>query len=201
MNFDELLKHIGLEEVHGYDMQVINKRISELKINVPTIFQKYFSKYAATNSVRDSFNRILSPSEWYIQDEKLVFAEENQKVVFWAIDGGVSDNIIEDPKVKVANNSSIIEWFEEELSFSAFFSFLFFYNLIMGTLQNFKKFNINDKQLISLRKDSLCDLYDNGMRIIIKDTLLFAIWIKDNDHTVIANSKSPYSIEQYIKMP
>ena len=195
MNFNRLLKHVGLNEFCGYDLQNIRKRMTDLQIKVPEIFCEYYGKYAATESVRDSFNRILSPYEWYIQDGKLVFAEENQKVVFWGID---VNNSTKDPKVKVANNSSVIEWFEEELEFSTFFPFLFFYNIVMGTFQNFKKIIASDEELKSLRTKSIFDAYDNGMRIIIKDKVLFAVWIGEQDHTIMANSKYTYSIEQYI---
>jgi hypothetical protein len=54
-----------------------------------------------------TFNHLYAPEEWVINDEKLVFMEENQTVVLWATVAGVEPE--DDPPVFQGVNGQPIE--------------------------------------------------------------------------------------------
>jgi hypothetical protein len=84
-----------------------------LKIKLPKILREYYLELGNNKSINNSFNRLLEPKEiGFTEDNKyLVFYEENQGVVYWAINKSDIGN--EDPRVYASYypNDLTQEWF------------------------------------------------------------------------------------------
>ena len=193
--FKKYLLKIGINKIEGYKIDLIKSRAKELKIELPDIFIEFYSKFAATKNVKDTFNYFLSPSKWDIIDDRLVFLEENQNVVFWGIHK-LHLQKYGDPIVDIANNTDPIEWVKEDLNFSNFIQFVFFYNIIMGTFNRYNERFISKNELKLLRQKSQYDEFDNGMRILIIEDVLISIFVKELN--ALFNSKKLYSIDKLL---
>jgi len=91
------------------------ERKSGLKI--PAALREYYL-VAGRLSLNKEHNRLYDPEELRLHEGKLVFMEENQRVVFWGMDEIACEQ--QDPEVFQANNEVRIVWYAEGLSFSDF---------------------------------------------------------------------------------
>jgi hypothetical protein len=84
---------------------------------LPPAFRDYYES-AGKVSINTEHNILYDPKKLKIWKGKLLFMEENQRVVFWGLDVREFDQA--DPKVFQANNSEPIEWYSLDKPFSEF---------------------------------------------------------------------------------
>ncbi len=196
MEHGHILNKVGISLTEGYKAQVIDKYSKSLNVNLPISIKDFYRKYANTFECTESFNKILSPEEWYIENDRLVFAEENQGVVLWGVE--IARLKEDDPIVQIATSSEPIEWHNEDLVFSTFSLFMMLYNLAMGTFNNLQELDIDNNRLNTIRERAILDIYDNQMRIILIDDIIIAVMLGNDNHHLIANSKDSFDISEYL---
>ena len=59
---------------------------ARLNIRLPGVLREFYLRAGAHKEVNRSHNRLIAPNELEMQNGKLVFYEENQRVVLWGID-------------------------------------------------------------------------------------------------------------------
>lgn len=89
-----------------------------LGVGVPKALRDYYLVAGGERRFNHIFDRLLAPSEWFVDSGHLVFMEENQAVVFW---GTVATaDPAPDPPVFQGVNGDPIEWYQEHEKCSVF---------------------------------------------------------------------------------
>jgi hypothetical protein len=88
-----------------------------LHLALPGAVREYYRLAGAATENREH-NRLYRPSELVIEDEYLVFMEENQSVVHWGFPLPLERGA--DPEVWQRTNGDTPEWSSEEMPFSLF---------------------------------------------------------------------------------
>ena len=88
-----------------------------LRVALPGAMREYYLLAGAARENREH-NRLYRPSELVIEDEHLLFMEENQSVVHWGFP--LSPEKGADPEVWQRTNGDTPEWYSEEMPFSVF---------------------------------------------------------------------------------
>jgi len=107
----------GLKQGDGFERKELLQCEKRLKLKLPLAFREYY-EFAGKLPINTQHNILYEPSKLKIWKGKLLFMEENQRVVFWGLDLQVLRQT--DPQVFQAHNSEPIEWYSEEKSFSEF---------------------------------------------------------------------------------
>lgn len=169
--FKSLVRELGVSDLQGYQTSEVDKNALRLNVKLPKPLRDFYLDLAATPSVRNAFQNILPPSGWEIVEDRVIFARENQDVVFWGL-GKEQLSEESDPIVDIANNCEPLEWFKEDLPISRFAPFLFLVNMTEGSFDYIYDTMLSETQLDSLRAKSRLDLFDNGMRITVIDFIM-----------------------------
>jgi|SRR5208282_215947 len=88
-----------------------------LKLQLPTALKIYY-EMAGRLQINTEHNVLYQPKSLTRLNDKLVFMEENQAVVFWGVDVAALNQL--DPEVFQANNETPIRWYSEGLAFFDF---------------------------------------------------------------------------------
>src|SRR5262245_12961765 len=81
---------------------------SRLDIRIPAAMRDYFLVAGRERRFNTSHNRILPPKSWRIDKKNLLFMEENQNVVWWAVSTRSPKAV--DPPVYQGVNDEPITW-------------------------------------------------------------------------------------------
>lgn len=87
-------------------------------VRLPTALREYYLVCGKEQRLNEAFNRLLNPQDWALDGSNLIFMEENQAVVLWAV--SVNDPATEDPPVFQASNNDPLEWTAEQEHCSVF---------------------------------------------------------------------------------
>ncbi|MDR1199535.1 MAG: hypothetical protein LBK94_11105, partial [Prevotellaceae bacterium] len=95
----KLLYNLTKNKNHGISENEIVLMENNLKIKLPKILREYYLELGNNENINNSFNRLFEPKEISFTEDKkyLVFYEENQGVVYWAINK--NDMESDNPKV------------------------------------------------------------------------------------------------------
>jgi hypothetical protein len=96
----------SLKKGDGFEAVELRKRERRLKVILPRALGEYY-EFAGKLPINTEHNRLYDPKKLKIWKGKLLFMEENQRVVFWGLDMHLSQD---DPQVFQAGNSELIEW-------------------------------------------------------------------------------------------
>jgi hypothetical protein len=88
-----------------------------LGLALPPALRDYYLLAGAAAENREH-NRLFAPEELVVEEDRLLFMEENQGVVTWGAALGRGPRA--DPVVWQRVNGDRPEWYSEELTFSAF---------------------------------------------------------------------------------
>jgi hypothetical protein len=100
-----------------------------LGVVVPKVLRDYYRVAGKETQFNAAFNRLLPPEEWFVDRKRLVFFEENQQVVYWAIPATFAPDArrrtpdarrISDPPVYQGINGDPIAWYKEHDRTSTF---------------------------------------------------------------------------------
>jgi hypothetical protein len=120
----------------GYSDEEIDMAQSLAGYELPEALRDFHVVAGRFDPVLDSHNRFYSPGNLSRKDDKLVFCEENQVVVFWgfAQDQGWRT----DPPVYQGINNDEIEWYVEAGRISEFLVGMIYWQALWGGLPHFR---------------------------------------------------------------
>ena len=114
---------VKLSPKHAVPARQLNVAEKRLRIKLPKALREYYLAAGRERRLNHAFNRLLAPSEWELHGDKLVFCEENQCVVVWAVRLAPG---CDDPPVFVATvvDGEPARWFPEHGHSSQFLVFM-----------------------------------------------------------------------------
>jgi hypothetical protein len=106
--------------------------MSLLKVKVPASLREFYLIAGREGRINQKYNRLLPPAKWLIDDRRLIFMEENQRTVFWAV--AACNRASTDAVVfqGVNHKSEGIEWFVEHERCSEFLNVMAVWNATYG---------------------------------------------------------------------
>lgn len=114
---EALARLIGrpLRPADGLPVRFVIAAERKLKLRMPPALREYYL-IAGRLPLNREHNRLYSPGRLRMLRGKLVFMEENQRVVFWGLDR--EDLRKADPEVFQVKNETSSPWYSEESRFS-----------------------------------------------------------------------------------
>jgi hypothetical protein len=91
-----------------------------LGLRLPAVLREYYRLAGRFDQFNCAHNQLLRPEEWSVDGGKLVFLEENQRVVVWGVEAGISPE--DDPPVYQGQEvrGQPTEWYREHERCSEF---------------------------------------------------------------------------------
>jgi hypothetical protein len=100
-----------------------------LRVRIPPALRHFCLVAGRERRFNLCHNRLLAPKDWYLDKDKLVFMEENQAVVSWAVSvKGKSA----DPAVFQAVNDDQATWVREHRKCTVFLTVMLHYQAVSG---------------------------------------------------------------------
>ena len=127
-----LFKSLGypLGEREAMSADAITAAEKALGIRVPRALRDYYLVAGRERRFNVCNHRMLSPSDWFVDKQRLIFMEENQWVVWWAVP--VRDLVADDPLVTQGMNDEPIAWQSLRRKCSEFLTFMLHYQAVCG---------------------------------------------------------------------
>jgi hypothetical protein len=142
----KLLYNLPEDKDYGIDENEIITTENNLKIKLPKVLREYYLKLGNNENINNSFNRLLKPKEISFTDDGsyLVFYEENQEVVYWAINKNNFEN--ENPKVYGTYDPNGLEqeWFIDSETMENFLLSMAYWNGVLEGLDFTANFSNDD---------------------------------------------------------
>ncbi len=115
-----VLKHLGREPKlnEGLPDEEIRQTEKRLGFKIPESLRVYYQITGNLPEINKFHNRLLNLPEIDVEDDFLVFMEENQNVVYWAIKTSEVPN--SDPEIWQIINEETPEFYSEDKPFSEF---------------------------------------------------------------------------------
>jgi hypothetical protein len=179
----KLLYSLPQDNNYGIDENEIVLMENELKIKLLKILREYYSTLGKNKIVNNSFNRLFEPKEISFTENKnyLVFYEENQGVVYWAI----NRNDIGDENAKVYGNYDpedlTQDWFIDSETIDNFLLSMAYWNGAregLNFLANYSNDNVIEMNVIKSIENNFTEI-----KGITNQQLRF---FTDNDIEIIA---------------
>ena len=101
----------------------VSRAEKRLGVRLPGAVRDYYRSAGKAADLNTVYNSLYELDDLDFDGEYLMFMDENQSVVSWGI--ARSDLGQADPIVWQRNNTPPVEWYSEELSFSAFMASMF----------------------------------------------------------------------------
>jgi hypothetical protein len=127
-----------LFDVFGYPLSkrdslspdILRTAQKRLGIPIPPALRDYFLVAGGERRFSPCHNRLLAPAKWSIDKQRLVFMEENQRVVYWGVSIRNPDAV--DPSVSQGINEEPISWHPESKKLSVFLAVMLHYQAVSG---------------------------------------------------------------------
>ncbi|RUS95920.1 hypothetical protein DSM106972_089330 [Dulcicalothrix desertica PCC 7102] len=99
-----------LQTSDGLGDELVQVKLQQLGLNIPKALVQYYA-VAGLHWINKEHNRLrdLEELEWF--DDKLVFIDENQWVVYWGI--SKTDLHAPNPTVWCGTNGNVIQWYDD----------------------------------------------------------------------------------------
>lgn len=148
---ESLTRTLSMED--GLPEAEIEAGEQRLGIRLPAALRVYYQVAGGFDQLNQVHNRLYAPDQWELQDGKLLFMEENQNVVVWAVE--VSDASPEDPPVLqgVVTEDTVGEWHLEHESCAEFLTLMLYLHGVFGGMEEgYEGFmEISEEELAQLR--------------------------------------------------
>ncbi len=95
----------------------LKQTLRSLRLTIPKSLFDYY-EFAGRHWINEEHNRLRPVEELSWNDDRLIFADENQNVVCWGIDR--SEVTLDDPVIWQGINDDTIDWYSEEQTLSRF---------------------------------------------------------------------------------
>jgi len=161
----------------GITLKQLELREKELNIILPNALKEYYNTVGNISLFMDGFNHFATPNEWQIVDNKLLFLEENQAVVYWAVE-------LKEPfKLYETTNLSKPIWDKVSYSLEGFLEMMLYFQTIMSGQFKFSamwEWNA-DELLTAIQKSWDCRLHYEELAVYQKDnTLALCLFNEEN---------------------
>lgn len=113
-------RHLGRKAKvpDGLSDTQISEAEKNLGFQLPASLRDYYRIAGNLSELNKPHNVLFDIAELFVDNDFLIFMEENQAVVYWGIK--ITDLAIPDPEVWQQVNSTPSEWYSEEMTFSEF---------------------------------------------------------------------------------
>jgi hypothetical protein len=176
--------------IHEDELQRAEQRLG---VRIPPELRALFLACGRHRGLAASFNRLLGPRELSVADDKLVFAEENQSVVFWAADLSSGDS---DPCVYQAANAEPLEWYPEDARCSEFIRIFALWQAVNGGLPYSAIGETADPSIFEICDEQLEFIVEHsGLRIYRDGRTIIALLLSPDQVGVNLGSPTPHAIE------
>ena len=121
--------HVGLLPGDACTVNELAVVERSLGISLPASLRGYFRAAGRESRLNQAHNHLLSPREWFVDSNHLVFLAESQDVVFWGVRLDAAER---DPPVSQGVNRERIEWHPEHSSCAEFLCVMLHWQAVMG---------------------------------------------------------------------
>lgn len=121
---------------NGFTQSEITQAESRLAVNFPQNLIDFYKILGKNEQINEIYNRLLPPDAIFIEDNHLIFYEENQNVCFWAIKLGDLSN--DNPPIYEGYKNwekNTMNWYSSHQNITDFWLYMAFYNGTMGGLK------------------------------------------------------------------
>lgn len=101
-----------------------------LGVKIPAALREYYRIAGRERRFNTAHNRLLPPSDWSLDQKRLIFMEENQAVVYWGVSIRNPDS--DDPPASQGINNEPITWHPENRKCSGFLTEMLHYQAVCG---------------------------------------------------------------------
>jgi len=108
---------LSLQPSDGLGDDAVQTKLVEYRLTLPEALIDYYA-LAGQHPINVKHNQLLPIEQIKWMGSKLMFMEENQWVVYWAIDESDVNN--PNPVVWQGTNSDAIDWYEEQYKLNQF---------------------------------------------------------------------------------
>jgi hypothetical protein len=116
----------------GVPAKVIAAAETRLGVRMPAALRDYYLVAGSERRFNRCHNRLLTPRDWGIDQHRLIFMEENQRVLWWGVSIRNPDS--DDPPVSQGINDEPITWAREHRHCSVFLAAILHYHAVSGGL-------------------------------------------------------------------
>jgi hypothetical protein len=110
--------------------EVLAAASQRLGVQVPAALRDYYLVAGRERRFSANLHRVLPPSEWALDKQRLIFMEENQAALWWGVSTRNPDS--DDPPVSQGVNDEPITWAPEHRRCSVFLAVMLHYNAVSG---------------------------------------------------------------------
>ena len=166
MTYQQKIRHLyGLDQTEnfGFSETEIWDLEKRLNFKFPKVLREYYLVLGKNKNINNTFNRLLKPNSEidFSTDRFLVFYEENQSIIYWAIKE--QDLQLDSPCV-YGNYDAVNltqEWFVDSSTTENFLLSMAFWNGVLGGL----KFNANTSDANYLTEITIKIVETNWMEL------------------------------------
>jgi hypothetical protein len=113
--------------------EILGGAEKRLGIKIPAALRTYYLLTGRERRFSTCHNRFLAPQDWSIDNHRLIFMEENQRVLWWGVSIRNPDS--DDPPISQGINDEPIQWFREHRKCSVFIAVMLHYQAVSGGLR------------------------------------------------------------------
>jgi len=118
-----LLSEEGIQE------SVLLEEEKRLNIQIPSILCELYLNVGNNVLFIDGFNHFAQMNELFVKDNKLVFLQENQSVMYWAVDLTDLKTVYQTTN---QNFDGAVEWFKEDVAIDRFIEMMLYFQCVMS---------------------------------------------------------------------
>lgn len=174
----------ALKTKEGLDITIIENAETNLGIKLPQALKDFYLTVGKIELFTDAYEYFAKPEQIYIKAGKLIFLEENQSILSWAINPADSDKkqvtVYQSPNIE--ENEKRVEWYEESLPLDDFLVLIMYYQCACGsndmqtrTKGGYKYGYIGSKQELNdknLWNDFIAELNSNWENVVDNNGLI-----------------------------
>jgi hypothetical protein len=109
---------------------LLDRSARRLGVRLPRSLKDYYLVAGRERRFSACHNRLLRPTEWWVDRGRLIFMEENQCVVWWGVSVRNANSV--DPAVSQGINDEPISWYPEHRKCSVFLAVMLHYQAVSG---------------------------------------------------------------------
>jgi len=159
-----------------------------LNIKIPPALKELYLTLGNNTLFTDGFHHFNEITELFIKNNKLVFLQENQSVIYWAVDLVDSKTVYQTTNQNFDQN---VEWFREELDLDQFIEMILYFQCVMSDEDFHNKAKSGFRYFASLdineyynnqKSKNFIDTLTNDFKEIVNDNGLAIYW---NPETIL----------------
>ena len=128
-----LLRPIGKSD--GFSETAISQAEQRLGLTLPRLLREFYLLVGRREGINSAYNRLLDPEDLFVDNNTLVFYEENQAICVWGVSlGNFSE---EDPSVvRKDSTDKALVWEADFDHFSQFLTAMLFMQAVNGGMRH-----------------------------------------------------------------